>query len=61
MAKKQNIKQKQYYRKFNKDFREFPGGSVVKNPPANARAIGSIPSHEESTCLEESKPMYHNY
>ena len=43
MAEKQNIKQKQDYRKFNKDFREFPGGSVVKNPPANAGAIGSIP------------------
>ena len=21
----------------------FPGGSVVKNPPANARGVGSIP------------------
>ena len=22
---------------------DFPGGSVVKNPPANARDMGSIP------------------
>ena len=29
----------------------FPGGSVVKNPPANAGDMGSIPNLEISTCL----------
>ena len=24
-------------------FRDFPGGAVVKNPPANAGDMGSIP------------------
>ena len=43
---------KQYCNKFNKDFLNgphkkkkswgFPGGSVVKNPPANAGDLGSI-------------------
>ena len=30
--------------------RGFPGGSVVKNPPANAGETGSIPDPEELTC-----------
>ena len=25
----------------------FPGGSVVKNPPANARDVGSIPGWKD--------------
>ena len=28
---------------FKKQFRDFPGGTVVKNPPANAGDMGSIP------------------
>ena len=28
-------------------YRGFPGGSVVKNPPANAGVVGSIPWTEE--------------
>ena len=32
---------------------DFPGGPVVKNPPANAGAMGSISSSTE--------PMRHNY
>ena len=28
----------------------FPGGSVVKNPPANSEDTGSIPDPEDSTC-----------
>ena len=42
---------------------DFPGGSVVKNPPANARDMGSIPglgrsagvgngNHLQYSCLE---------
>ena len=27
----------------NKDIRDFPGGTVVKNPPANAGDMGSSP------------------
>ena len=26
----------------------FPGGSVVKNPPANAKDVGSIPGSESN-------------
>ena len=28
---------------FIRDYLGFPGGAVVKNPPANARDMGSIP------------------
>ena len=28
-------------------YKGFPGGSVVKNPPANAVAAGSIPGWED--------------
>ena len=28
-------------------FEGFPGGSVVKNPPANARGMGLIPGQED--------------
>ena len=46
--KNQNIKQKQYYNKFNKDFkngphRGLPAGAVVGSPPANAGDAGSGP------------------
>ena len=38
----------------------FPGGPVVKNPPANAADMGSVPgqgpSHHEAT-----KSVGHNY
>ena len=29
-------------------YRDFPGGTVVKNPPANAGEVGSIPGPERS-------------
>ena len=35
-------------RNFNKVFRGFPGVSVVKNPPANVRDMGSIPNSGRS-------------
>ena len=47
--------------------RGFPGGAVVKNPPANAGGTGSSPglgrSHvwEDPTCCGATKPMQHNY
>ena len=34
----------------------FPGGSVVKNPPANAEDTGSIPDPGRSTCLRAANP-----
>ena len=39
----------------------FPGGSVVKNPPANAGDTGSIPDLERYHSREASKPGHHNY
>ena len=39
----------------------FPGGSVVKNPPANAGTqVGSL-SQEDPTYLGTTKPLHHNY
>ena len=34
--------------------RDFPGGTVVKNPPANARDTGSIPGLERSHKLQSN-------
>ena len=41
--------------------RDFPGGAVVKNPPANAGDTGSSPSLEDPTCRRATKPASHNY
>ena len=37
----------------------FPGGTVVKNPPANAGDTGWILVREDSTCREAIKPVSH--
>ena len=39
----------------------FPGGSVVKNPPANVGDISLIPGPGRSICYGATKPMHHNY
>ena len=39
----------------------FPGGAVVKNPPANAGDTGSSPVREDPTCRGVTKPVCHNY
>ena len=39
----------------------FPGGPVVKNPPAKAGDMGSIPDQEDPTSLRATRPMCHNY
>ena len=39
---------------------DFPGGAVVKNPPANAGGTGSSPGQEDPTCCRATKPVYHN-
>ena len=41
--------------------RGFPGGSVFKNPPANAEDMGSALVQEDPTCRGATKPMRHNY
>ena len=41
--------------------RGFLGGSVVKNPPANAGDMGLIPDSGRSHMLQGTKPMYHSY
>ena len=38
----------------------FPGGSVVKNPPANAGDRSSIPIWEDPICLGAMKPQRHS-
>ena len=35
----------------------FPGGSVVKNPPANAGDVGSIPGSERSPGEGNGNPL----
>ena len=39
----------------------FPGGAVVKNPPANAGDMGLSPGPGRSTCRRAIKPRCHNY
>ena len=34
----------------------FPGGSAVKNPPASAGDVDSIPDQEDPTCRGATKP-----
>ena len=41
--------------------RDFPGGPVVKNPPANAGHTGSIPGPGRSHIPWSNKPVRHNY
>ena len=45
-----------YYK--NKNFKElsFPGGPVVKNPPANAGDTVRFLVWEDSTCLKATEP-----
>ena len=39
----------------------FPGGPVVKNPPANAGDTGSTPGLGRSHMPRATKPKCHNY
>ena len=41
--------------------RDFPGGAVVKNPPANAGHMGSSPGPGRSHMHGATKPVLHNY
>ena len=39
----------------------FPGGSTVKNLPANAGGTGLIPDLAKVRMFQASKPTHHNY
>ena len=39
----------------------FPGGSVIKNPPANAGNVGSIPGLGRSSGEENGNPLQYSY
>ena len=39
----------------------FPGGTVVKNLPANAGDTGSALVREDPTCHRATKPVSHIY
>ena len=38
----------------------FPGGSVVKNPPANAGDVGSVPGSWRSSEERNGSPLQHS-
>ena len=42
-------------------YRDFSGGAVVKNPPANAGDTGRALVREDPTCHRATKPASHNY
>ena len=39
----------------------FPGGTVGKNSPANAKDMGSILVWEDATCRKATKQVCHDY
>ena len=39
---------------------DFPGGTVVKNPPANAGDAHSLPSLGRLDALEQANPVHSN-
>ena len=61
-------KYKNKFKKKKRNFRDFPGGAVVKNPPANAGGrfepcSGKIPHATEqlSPCVTTTEPASHSY
>ena len=46
--------------KNNNNKKDFPGGPVVKTPPANARHMGSVPDPGRPHVPRGNKPVY-NY
>ena len=44
-----------------KNYRGFPGGTVVESLPANAGDTGSSPGLGRSTCRGVTRPVSHNY
>ena len=41
-------------------FQGFPGGSVVKNPPPNARNVGSVPGLRGSLGVGNGNPLQYS-
>ena len=39
----------------------FPGGSVIKNPPANTGNVGSVPGLGRSPGEENGNPLQYSY
>ena len=53
---------KTYYNRIIKAVREdFPGGPVVKNPPAKAGKRVQSPAREDCTDCRATKPACHKY
>ena len=46
---------------FKSETRDFPGSTVVKNPPANAGDTGLSPGPKDPTCRGATNPVCHNY
>ena len=44
-----------------KETEGFPGGSVLKSPPASIGDTGSIPDPEGPTCCGALRPICHDY
>ena len=49
------------YTKLIKGRMDFPGGTVVKDLPANAGDTGQALVREDPTCCGANKPTSHNY
>ena len=62
-VKEQEVKKwRAEYSDYLKKIGDFPGGAVVKNPPANAGGHGFDPwSGKIPTCCGATKPVRHNY
>ena len=50
-----------YFYSLKKKKRDFPGGAVAKNPPANAGDWVQSLVQEDPTCHGATKPASHNY
>ena len=50
-----------FLRLFKSLWRDFPGGAVLKNPPASAGDTGLNPGPEDPTCRGATKPLSHSY
>ena len=46
-----------YFKLFHTRYQGFPGGAVVKNPPANAGDVGSIPGWGRSPGGGNGNPL----
>ena len=61
MARQANYAEVKGRRKiFTNPSRGFPGGSVVKNPPANARDVGSIPGPRRAPGEGKGNPLQYS-